>query len=55
MNEQELQQFLANSGFKGVYTNEEYRVFVNWVVNCSREEYGLMLYYWEQIVEANSG
>jgi len=52
MNEQELQQFLEKLA-TGVYTNEEYQVFVDWVENCSREEYEAMLVYWEQVAEAN--
>jgi ferric-dicitrate binding protein FerR (iron transport regulator) len=52
MNEQELQQFLVKLA-SGAYTNEEYKVFVNWVENCSREEYELMLIYWEQVTEVN--
>jgi transmembrane sensor len=53
MNEQELQQFLVKLA-SGAYTNEEYKVFVDWVENCSREEYELMLIYWEQAIETNA-
>jgi len=51
MNEQELQQFLEKLA-SGNYTNEEYQTFVSWVENCTREEYELMLVYWEQVSDA---
>ncbi|WP_051691987.1 FecR family protein [Pedobacter borealis] len=52
MNQQERQQFLTKMA-SGNHTEEEYKVFSDWVNSCSREEYEHMLRDWGKFMSEN--